>query len=67
MFAGQALEHPFSLAPHLEMISRVFSSSSVEGVVAGLEQEQGEFAAKALNTLRAASPTSLKVTIVSPH
>ena len=43
------------------MIDRVFSAGSVEEVVDRLEGEQGDLAKKSLKTLKAASPTSLKV------
>jgi hypothetical protein len=58
----EARQHVFSLEEHMEMINRVFSASSGEEVVAGLETEPGPLAARALAALRAASPTSLKVT-----
>lgn len=57
----EAHKHSFSLQEHMDMIDRVFSAGSVEEVVDRLEGEQGDLAKKSLKTLKAASPTSLKV------
>jgi enoyl-CoA hydratase/carnithine racemase len=54
---------PFSLAPHLSDIAAVFAADSVAQIVERLEaMGSNEWAAKTLKTLRAASPTSVKVT-----
>uniref|UniRef100_A0A8C2ZN99 3-hydroxyisobutyryl-CoA hydrolase n=1 Tax=Cyclopterus lumpus TaxID=8103 RepID=A0A8C2ZN99_CYCLU len=42
--------------------SRLFSSSSVEGIVQNLEADGSEFASKQAETLSRMSPTSLKIT-----
>ena len=52
-----------ALAAHREMIDRCFGCETVEGMVAALEQEPGEFARVQLEALRRGSPTSLKVTL----
>jgi len=58
----EARSHTFSLSPHLAMIDRVFSASTVEELVQRLENESGDaLASKALNTIKTASPTSVKV------
>jgi len=58
----EAREHNFSLEEHMDMINRVFSADSVEEVVDRLVGEQGDLAKRSLKSLKAASPTSLKVT-----
>ena len=52
-----------TLAPVRETIDRCFGHDRMEDIVAALAQEDGEFAAKTLQTLYAVSPTSLKVTL----
>lgn len=53
---------PGELAPHRELIARCFSASTVEEIVASLEEAGGDWAAKVVADLGARSPTSLKVT-----
>eukprot|EP00092_Neocalanus_flemingeri_P013457 GFUD01014511.1.p1 GENE.GFUD01014511.1~~GFUD01014511.1.p1 ORF type:complete len:287 (+),score=129.31 GFUD01014511.1:120-863(+) len=57
----EAKEHTFTLARHMEEINRIFSGETVEEIVGSLRSEESEFADKALKTMEAASPTSLKV------
>ena len=57
----EAANHVFSLAEHTEVINRIFGSDSVETIVRLLREEKTPFAAKALKSIEAASPTSLKV------
>lgn len=61
----------FSLAPFDTLISTAFSAETVEGILESLDgfasaststPEEAAFAAKAAKTLRAVSPTSLRVT-----
>jgi len=54
---------PAPLAEHRAAIDRCFAGTTVEGIVGTLQDEGGEWAATALKALRAASPTSLKVTV----
>jgi enoyl-CoA hydratase len=44
-------------------IDRCFAPDTIEGIVAALESEEGEWARAALASLAKASPTSLKVTL----
>ncbi len=53
---------PAPLAKHRAAIDRCFAGVTVEGIMAALEDEGGEWAATALEALRGASPTSLKIT-----
>ncbi|XP_028291731.1 3-hydroxyisobutyryl-CoA hydrolase, mitochondrial [Gouania willdenowi] len=55
-------EKPFVLESHISDIDRLFSSSSVEGIVGNLRADGSEFANKQLETLSKMSPTSLKIT-----
>lgn len=55
-------EKPFVLDKHLSDIDRLFSSSSVEGIVQNLQADGSEFAKKQAETLSRMSPTSLKIT-----
>lgn len=55
------LDQP-TLAAHRAAIDRCFTADSVEGILANLAAEGGEWAAKTTATLLAMSPTSLKVT-----
>ena len=59
--SAEATNHVFSLAEHSEVINRIFGSDSVENIVKLLREEKSPFAAKALKSIEAASPTSLKV------
>ena len=59
--AEEVKEHTFSLARHMEEINRIFSGDTVEMIVERLKSEESEFSLKALKTMEAASPTSLKV------
>ena len=59
--AEEAKEHTFTLAKHMEDINRIFSGDTVEQIVDILRTEESEFAEKALRSMQAASPTSLKV------
>lgn len=52
-----------TLAPVRETIDRCFGHDRMEDIVEELAREDSEFAAKALQTLYAVSPTSLKVTL----
>ncbi|XP_063355908.1 3-hydroxyisobutyryl-CoA hydrolase, mitochondrial [Pelmatolapia mariae] len=56
-------EKPFILKKHLSDIDRLFSASSVEGIVNNLKTEGSEFAKKQTETLSKMSPTSLKITL----
>lgn len=55
-------EKPFVLDKHMSDINRMFSSSSVEGIVQNLKADGSEFAKKQVDTLSKMSPTSLKIT-----
>lgn len=55
-------EKPFILKKHLSDIDRLFSSSSVEGIMKNLKTDGSEFAKKQAETLSKMSPTSLKIT-----
>ncbi|KAM9347050.1 3-hydroxyisobutyryl-CoA hydrolase, mitochondrial [Symphorus nematophorus] len=55
-------EKPFVLDKHMSDIDRLFSSSSVEGIVQNLKADSSEFANKQAQTLSKMSPTSLKIT-----
>ncbi len=46
-------------------IERFFMAENVEAIFAGLEAGTSDFAARALKSLRAASPTSLKITFAA--
>ena len=52
-----------ALAGHRAAIDRCFGRDTIEAIVAALEVEDSAWATETLNTLRACSPTSLKVTI----
>ena len=54
---------PAPLAAHRAAIDRCFAGVTVEGIMGALEDEGGEWAGTALAALRAASPTSLKITM----
>uniref|UniRef100_A0A3B4G204 3-hydroxyisobutyryl-CoA hydrolase n=1 Tax=Pundamilia nyererei TaxID=303518 RepID=A0A3B4G204_9CICH len=56
-------EKPFILKKHVSDIDRLFSSSSVEGIVKNLKTDGSEFAKKQTETLSKMSPTSLKITL----
>ncbi|XP_026150869.1 3-hydroxyisobutyryl-CoA hydrolase, mitochondrial isoform X1 [Mastacembelus armatus] len=55
-------EKPFVLDRHMSDIDRLFSSSSVEGIMQNLKDDDSEFAKKQAETLSKMSPTSLKIT-----
>ncbi|KAM3607180.1 uncharacterized protein V6R79_002950 [Siganus canaliculatus] len=55
-------EKPFVLEKHMSDIDRLFSCSSVEGIIQNLKAEGSEFANKQAETLSKMSPTSLKIT-----
>ncbi|XP_010795062.1 3-hydroxyisobutyryl-CoA hydrolase, mitochondrial-like [Notothenia coriiceps] len=55
-------DKPFVLEQHMSDINRLFSSSSVEGIVQNLKAEGSEFANTQAKTLSRMSPTSLKIT-----
>lgn len=57
----EAREHVFSLANNIDEINRIFNSDSVEDIVRKLKSEKSELSVKALKSMEAASPTSLKV------
>lgn len=53
----------FSLKPHIGRINGIFGQSkSVEEIIAGLQEDNTEWARKCLDTLAKMSPTSLKLT-----
>ncbi|XP_005939912.1 3-hydroxyisobutyryl-CoA hydrolase, mitochondrial isoform X1 [Simochromis diagramma] len=56
-------EKPFILKKHVSDIDRLFSASSVEGIVKNLKTDGSEFAKKQTETLSKMSPTSLKITL----
>lgn len=53
---------PSALAADREAIDRCFAQESVEAILAALEAEGSDWAARTLQRLRACSPTSLKLT-----
>ncbi|XP_054643281.1 3-hydroxyisobutyryl-CoA hydrolase, mitochondrial isoform X1 [Dunckerocampus dactyliophorus] len=55
-------EKPFVLEKHMSDIDRLFSSSSVEGIMQNLKADSSDFAKKQIETLSRMSPTSLKIT-----
>ncbi|KAM7380871.1 hypothetical protein PAMP_004141 [Pampus punctatissimus] len=55
-------EKPFVLDQHISDIDRLFSSSTVEGIMENLKADGSEFAKKQAETLSKMSPTSLKIT-----
>ncbi|KAK1903377.1 3-hydroxyisobutyryl-CoA hydrolase mitochondrial [Dissostichus eleginoides] len=55
-------DKPFVLEQHMSDIDRLFSSSSVEGIVQNLKADGSEFANTQAKTLSRMSPTSLKIT-----
>jgi enoyl-CoA hydratase len=50
------------LARMREAIDRIFSADSLEGILAGLDDDGTEWAAKTAATIRKKSPTSLRIT-----
>ncbi|XP_029385883.1 3-hydroxyisobutyryl-CoA hydrolase, mitochondrial [Echeneis naucrates] len=60
--SGLDSEKPFVLDKHMSDIDRLFSSSSVEGIMQNLKADGSEFAKKQAETLSKMSPTSLKIT-----
>ncbi|XP_070770804.1 3-hydroxyisobutyryl-CoA hydrolase, mitochondrial [Enoplosus armatus] len=55
-------EKGFVLDKHMSDIDRLFSSSSMEGIMQNLKADGSEFANKQAETLSRMSPTSLKIT-----
>lgn len=55
-------EKPFVLDKHMSDIDRLFSSSSVEGIMQNLKADGSEFAKKQAETLSKMSPMSMKIT-----
>merc|ERR1712098_354567 len=53
--------HVFSLVNNMDDINRIFSQSSVEAIIESLKKENTPLASKALMSMEAASPTSLKI------
>jgi len=53
--------HVFSLVNNMDDINRIFSQSSVEAIIESLKKENTPLASKALKSMEAASPTSLKI------
>ncbi len=51
------------LAANRDMIDRAFSADTVEGILAALADEPGEFAEEAAGVIASRSPTSLKLTL----
>jgi enoyl-CoA hydratase len=58
--AGESVPETF-LVQHREAIDRIFSGSSVEEVLSTLDNEHEDWADDAAKTIRAKSPTSLKI------
>jgi enoyl-CoA hydratase len=58
---------PSSLADISDAIERCFAADSIEGVIAALEAEEGEWAAKSLELVRAMCPFSQAVTFKDLH
>ncbi|RVE58450.1 hypothetical protein OJAV_G00209490 [Oryzias javanicus] len=55
-------DKPFVLDKHLHDIDRLFSASSMEGIMQNLKADGSEFAKKQAEILSKMSPTSLKIT-----
>ncbi|XP_078795550.1 3-hydroxyisobutyryl-CoA hydrolase, mitochondrial isoform X2 [Oryzias latipes] len=55
-------DKPFVLDKHLHNIDRLFSASSMEGIMQNLKADGSEFAKKQAEVLSKMSPTSLKIT-----
>uniref|UniRef100_A0A3P9A176 3-hydroxyisobutyryl-CoA hydrolase n=1 Tax=Esox lucius TaxID=8010 RepID=A0A3P9A176_ESOLU len=55
-------EKPFVLEKHIDVIDKLFQSSSVEGIVCNLKADGSPFAQKQAETLAKMSPMSLKIT-----
>uniref|UniRef100_S4RRB6 3-hydroxyisobutyryl-CoA hydrolase n=1 Tax=Petromyzon marinus TaxID=7757 RepID=S4RRB6_PETMA len=53
----------FVLAEHREKIDRLFLADSMEGIVANLERDGGEWATQQLQMLKRMSPTSMKLAL----
>jgi enoyl-CoA hydratase len=51
------------LEPNLALIARLFAPDRLEDVLAGLEQDESDWAEKELSTLRTKSPLSCKVSL----
>ena len=59
----ESLPGAAALAEQRAAIDRCFGQDTIEAMIAALEAEGGDWAGKTLDTLRACSPTSLKVTV----
>ena len=55
-------DEPETLAPHRTAIDRIFAADSVEGIVAGLEAADNDWARDTLALLATKAPLALKVT-----
>lgn len=62
-FAQEEVPGQSHLAPARDVIDECFGGDSVEAIVAALSTQDSDFAAYALQSLYAVSPTSLKVTL----
>jgi len=60
--SGLNSQRPFVLDKHMSDIDRLFSSSSVEGIIQNLKTDGSDFAMKQVEALSRMSPTSLKIT-----
>ena len=54
---------PAAISRHIERINRLFASDTYEDILAALEADGGEWAAKELATLRGKSPQTCKVAL----
>ncbi|OHD08283.1 enoyl-CoA hydratase/isomerase family protein [Sphingopyxis sp. RIFCSPHIGHO2_12_FULL_65_19] len=54
---------PAAITQHIERINRLFASDTYEDILAALEADGGEWAAKELATLRTKSPQTCKVAL----
>lgn len=52
----------FGLEPHLDRIAQIFTLGSVDAIFERLAKDDSEWSKKTLSTLKAVSPTSVKVT-----
>lgn len=52
---------PSALIQHRDTIAKYFGAASVDDVLAGLDRDGGDFATQAAQTIRAMSPTSVKI------
>ncbi|KAI0207420.1 3-hydroxyisobutyryl-CoA hydrolase, mitochondrial [Lamellibrachia satsuma] len=56
-------EKEFVLRPHMKMINRLFSGTTIEQIFDNLQKDGSDWAVKHLNTLKKMSPTSMKITL----